>query len=707
MGIIYKNGIPYGNQPSIDATLTHQGEAADAKATGDAVSELRNTLNNYLNDIDITFTGGASNIYKFDIQIIKGFKYFVTNNTSGNISLNVYKNGTSTTIFSVVTSGATIYFIAADDYDQIGGWFNYAGDIRVKCSGEATIESENNRRIEKDIVGSNFGVGFLDLYSEFDRGNMYQGVINEAYLYRVRSNSIITADMDMTLYAEEGFQFVLNLYSSGVYTSSVDWSDSYFIREGTEFRVLIKRLVEDTTEIADIDLFVKSVYFHTSIGKAIEENEKGIDYLNDKLLDSITPAFEQGQIIGGFQSDSNKAVRNQGFTYLPKGSNIIFKSRNFQIIVNCYYYSAANQNFYTGIAGGVTVNANTEGIYTTTKDGYVRISVTKGSGADFAPSELADLVIFIATSTKELEKKIALDYFGSAMTLGDIDISSKLSSYCSLITGDESDNYLFFTDSHNMGANGLFSDIGISTGFAKLDKYYKHSPCSFILFGGDALNSGDTPDQAKYKLGYFRGLSYGLFGDDLKMMVGNHDYNYAGTESISEKTIANLFYPKIQRNYYTFDTENTSYYVLDTGIESDDTLTVYRLQQLDWLCGALLNNAKAHKVLLFHVYYIIGTTVSTMAQKIGDIISAFNNRDGIILYPGSGYNFANAQGKIEYSLVGHSHADFNVTLGGVPLIASINFSNDYSFDLVNVNYTEKKVNLVRVGTGSNRTIDLT
>lgn len=46
MGIIYKNGIPYGNQPSIDATLTHQGEAADAKATGDAVSELRNTLSN-------------------------------------------------------------------------------------------------------------------------------------------------------------------------------------------------------------------------------------------------------------------------------------------------------------------------------------------------------------------------------------------------------------------------------------------------------------------------------------------------------------------------------------------------------------------------------------------------------------------------------------------------------------------------------------
>ena len=43
MGIIYKNGIAYGNQPYIDATLTHQGEAADAKATGDAVSELRQT----------------------------------------------------------------------------------------------------------------------------------------------------------------------------------------------------------------------------------------------------------------------------------------------------------------------------------------------------------------------------------------------------------------------------------------------------------------------------------------------------------------------------------------------------------------------------------------------------------------------------------------------------------------------------------------
>ena len=53
MGIIYKNGIPYGNQPSIDATLTQQGQAADAKATGDAVGELRNTLNTVKSDLGI------------------------------------------------------------------------------------------------------------------------------------------------------------------------------------------------------------------------------------------------------------------------------------------------------------------------------------------------------------------------------------------------------------------------------------------------------------------------------------------------------------------------------------------------------------------------------------------------------------------------------------------------------------------------------
>jgi hypothetical protein len=41
MGIIYKNGIPYGNQPPIDATLTHQGEAADAKATGDEIGDVK------------------------------------------------------------------------------------------------------------------------------------------------------------------------------------------------------------------------------------------------------------------------------------------------------------------------------------------------------------------------------------------------------------------------------------------------------------------------------------------------------------------------------------------------------------------------------------------------------------------------------------------------------------------------------------------
>ena len=38
MGIIYKNGIAYGNQRALDATLTQQGEDADAKAVGDALA---------------------------------------------------------------------------------------------------------------------------------------------------------------------------------------------------------------------------------------------------------------------------------------------------------------------------------------------------------------------------------------------------------------------------------------------------------------------------------------------------------------------------------------------------------------------------------------------------------------------------------------------------------------------------------------------
>ena len=60
MGIIYKNGIAYGNQPSIDATLTHQGEAADAKAVGDAVGELRNTLNHKADVIYDTASGAIA-----------------------------------------------------------------------------------------------------------------------------------------------------------------------------------------------------------------------------------------------------------------------------------------------------------------------------------------------------------------------------------------------------------------------------------------------------------------------------------------------------------------------------------------------------------------------------------------------------------------------------------------------------------------------
>jgi hypothetical protein len=57
MGIIYKNGIPYGNQPYIDATLTHQGEAADAKAVGDEIRDVRNTLSHKADLIYDTASG--------------------------------------------------------------------------------------------------------------------------------------------------------------------------------------------------------------------------------------------------------------------------------------------------------------------------------------------------------------------------------------------------------------------------------------------------------------------------------------------------------------------------------------------------------------------------------------------------------------------------------------------------------------------------
>ena len=87
--------------------------------------------------------------------------------------------------------------------------------------------------------------------------------------------------------------------------------------------------------------------------------------------------------------------------------------------------------------------------------------------------------------------------------------------------------------------------------------------------------------------------------------------------------------------------------------------------------------------------------------------AAFNNKTTITLN-GVTYDFSQTQGIVRCAICGHSHKDFNLIHNGIPVIATdrIGSSEIPTFDLVCLDFTNKKFKSIRVGNGENRIIDI-
>lgn len=265
----------------------------------------------------------------------------------------------------------------------------------------------------------------------------------------------------------------------------------------------------------------------------------------------------------------------------------------------------------------------------------------------------------------------------------------------------ENDLYLFFTDPHSQPKTIYYDKL-----LATISKYDKSIPFDFVLCGGDWLQNSDTPTEAKYRLGYIS-QSFKSNCIEYHQLLGNHDTNYQGTETLDNQTLVNVYNRKENSNYYSFKTNNTTYYCLDTGSDWVTTMDSYRWLQINWLANKLLNEDVKHSVIALHIYWNSGTTLSDMATNLNSLIVAYNTRTTVTLNSIT-YDFTNCTGHIEYVISGHTHADMNDKIGTIPVFSSLNAtaSGNISFDLVYVDYDNRILTLVRVGTGNNRQFDL-
>ena len=329
------------------------------------------------------------------------------------------------------------------------------------------------------------------------------------------------------------------------------------------------------------------------------------------------------------------------------------------------------------------------------------------------------LVKALEHSARDIQKQLGIINntvgFNSSDIFNTIDVKAKCREFASLFNGsNEIESFIFFSDPHLL-EHGENYESYLNKQITTIEKCYKSSPTSFVMCGGDWLGNSDTQAEAKYKLGYIDGFMHGMF-DKYYPVLGNHDTNYQGYAAdgtakaghLGNETIANLWYREYGANYYAFDGANTRFYVLDSGTDWENTINDYRLDQLEWFASKLKTEDKPHSAVAIHIYFInTAGDKGILASEMDNIINAYHNRSSIDVN-GTTYDFSNCTGRVEFVITGHTHLDMTTSINGVPVICTLNTRNGGgpSFDMVYVDYDNRKVNTVRVGAGSNRSFNL-
>lgn len=298
-------------------------------------------------------------------------------------------------------------------------------------------------------------------------------------------------------------------------------------------------------------------------------------------------------------------------------------------------------------------------------------------------------------------------------------IDSAIEQYSSLlVNGSESDSYLFFTDPHIF--QHIVDEEKMKKAIGTLEYAFNNTPTQMVLCGGDWLQDSDTQSEASTKLGRIDGIMRSKFGNRYYPILGNHDTNYQGVDNngnansgvLQQKALKNLWFRNYTAMYYDFKTENTRYYCFDTGTDWENDMTDYRWKQIDWFANAVNTNDDKHSAIALHIFTNqsksdaeTALNPQNLAKNITIIAQAYNNKTTITLN-GKTYDFTSTSGKVSYLICGHSHYDANFVYNDIPVIITTKCGYIPNFDLVYADYDKAKLEMVRIGNGESRSIDI-
>ena len=294
--------------------------------------------------------------------------------------------------------------------------------------------------------------------------------------------------------------------------------------------------------------------------------------------------------------------------------------------------------------------------------------------------------------------------------------------------GRNSDAFIFITDIHSKN-NRKYSP--------RLIKYIlKYTGINKVIMGGDYINR-ETTYQEALKLINEIVHEYQFNNCIVLPIVGNHEFNNPAALQESEYVnnqldCQDLYYALLKRNeniinydndYLAFYYDNTDQkirYVFGSVLFSSSKSS----DSISWAFDKIYELEDGWSVI-FAIHSLISYNFQTqeivLENRIATFFDSLKNKTSCTVFNKS-YDFTNKNIDAIACFGGHYHYDFiyqwpNATLSGIAttcdamqeaadsdLVRTVGTITEQAFDVVVINRTTRKVNLVRVGAGSNREV---
>ena len=662
--------------PMVDSTLTQQGKAADAKATGDAVSELRNTL---INDVGNSIIIYGSELYPFEIPTET---VLTVEEAQGNAlpSIGIYFYNESkvaigsafinssfgySRTFTVPGSETVKYvYLTASYSNGIRIYFKNDGALLTKVNNLAYVP--NKLSAINDTIGDNVIVSEAGTYYPFEVTTGTSVTIEEAqgnilptatiYVYNAAKSAILSFGVNSTY--GKSRTLTLTLAETGEYLAiTSDYSDGLRIYK-TDNGNLLTRMTNDEALISpDVMGYITSTEDLYAVTDGTNWYFKAYNmrlFANGKTGVTISWA----------------TITTNLSTYIgtsPDGTTdcLVLSSEKY------LYYDWDNATFNIASGNAQIPQHSTILLGVISKQPYG--------------------VMWDYLTTTEI-KRLRYDAVGSILTTE--------SRYASLLEGVSSNTAMFgfFSDPHwlNHAPSTNYSKLNVLMQECK--HLFDSTPIEFMCCGGDWMNNGGTKSWALATLGYINGLTHRF--KKFYNIVGNHDTNYIIGSELTTDEVKNAY----GVDYYSFDEGHTHYIALNTWTDDNypETMDSHKWEQIAWLATELTNHE--NNIILLHAPIVKDgenvSYVTDFADNVTALADAYNNQTTATLN-GVTYDFTNASGKVWCLLGGHQHANYSTTKNNIPIFIVANSSTSLNCYLVLVDYDNGTINFVStLGSGS-------